>query len=786
MAKQNIISGGFYGKVGELIGQRWKNIRTVRAYVKPRNPRTEKQQANRKSFGSLVPLSQLAMQLNYHASYFASESNSEWGLRMSLASSLMKAGYELLNLLPIVPLNYNPSYVISEISAIDTTNKRKPIFYVNGTLPNVNRSLSVVVSLYNEKTEKYENFVFSTTLVSGTKPHFELEFTFDVEIDKMTRFIIVSNNDSEQSVPSELENVTIASKMLAYTPIEPITMEIKNYEQTKLKDSHINFDANVPSLANIGITDNQTLLATWAVSGSSNANCKFNIYDAEKEVPTVLSANTAIVALSYVDDTTISVELAIDGTLSKTQAFSEIESIAENALFIKPIDNTKPVLYVPQVTNATLNHETFVQPSAIVLNPTSYEKTSLGETKINFVASVEDLSKYEITSQETLLNAWSVAKATSGNGVFGVYDADQTSLVNKSGTVSITDLTYVSNTSIKVALSVAMSLSDLQSIAEISTIAANTLAIEANRIIYPNISVTAIADVDIPHETFTQPSAIKTLSNNYSTTSLQSTKIVFVATVQSLNAYGISSQATLNNAWNVAKATSGNGTFKVYEAGVSADKQVTAQVSLTSLDYLSDTTVRVTLNVNTSVNDIQALSGIVSLGDNVISIKANSVRYPNFGVSAITNATLNHETFTKPTEVVTSNHQYGTVSYGNSGINFTATVSSLAKYGVANTAQLKNLWNPSGTTTPSGTFSYYDEETEDSVMNTYAVSIIDLAYISDTQIRVYLEVDTELSESQYFTDIVSIANKALAISNSNIRYPNFAVSGISDVTLDVE
>ena len=37
MAKQNIISGGFYGKVGELIGQRWKNIRTVRAYTKPKS-----------------------------------------------------------------------------------------------------------------------------------------------------------------------------------------------------------------------------------------------------------------------------------------------------------------------------------------------------------------------------------------------------------------------------------------------------------------------------------------------------------------------------------------------------------------------------------------------------------------------------------------------------------------------------------------------------------------------------------------------------------------------------
>lgn len=786
MAKQNIISGGFYGKIGELVGQRWKNIRTVRAYVKPRNPRTEKQQANRKSFGSLVPLSQLAMQLNYHASYFTSESNSEWGLRMSLASSLMKAGYELLNLLPIVPLNYTPAYVISEITSIDTTNKRKPIFYVRGTLPSVNRSVSVVVSLYSEKTEKYENFVFSTTLENGANPHFALDFTFDVNIDKMSRFIIVSNNDEEQTVPTGQENVTIASKMLAYTPIEPITMEIQNYEQTKLKDNHITFNSVVSSLADIGITDNQTLLAVWATSGASHANCKYNIYDAEKQVPTVLSTDTAITAIEYVDDTTLKVTLTIDNTLAKTQAFSEIVNIAKESLFIKPIDNSKPVLYVPLVENATLSHETFTQPSPISLTPKSYEKTALGGTNIVFTADVDDLTQFGIVSQETLENAWKVAKSTSPSGVFGIYNADNPSIVNRTANVTISALTYVSNTSIKVTLSVSTTLSDLESIAEISTIAEYALNIAAERIIYPNIQISALSDVELAHETFTQPNPIKTLSNNYSKTALQSTKIVFVATVQSLNAYGISSQSTLANAWNVSKATSGNGVFKLYEAGVTTDKQITANVTLAALDYLSDTTLRVTINVETSVNDIQALSGIVSLGDNVISIKSNSVRYPNFGVSAISNATLSHETFTKPTEVVTSNHQYGTVSYGNSGINFAATVSSLAKYGVANTTQLKNLWNPSGTTTPSGTFSYYDEETEDSVMDTYTVSIIDLAYISDTQIRVYLEVDVELSESQYFTDIVSIANKALAISNSNIRYPNFAVSGISDVTLDVE
>lgn len=786
MAKQNIISGGFYGKVGELIGQRWKNIRTVRAYTKPRNPRTEKQQANRSSFGSLVPRAQLAMQLNYHAGYFTSESNSEWGMRMSLASSLLKAGYELLNLLPIIPLNYSPSYVISEITAIDTTNKRKPIFYVNGNLPTVNRSLSVVVSLYNETTEKYEDFVFSTTLINGASHYFELEFTFDVEINKLSRFIIVSNNDAEEPVSGELTNTTIASKMLAYSPIEPIVMEILNYEKTNLANPYITFNASVDSLAKLGITDNQTLLQVWATAGTSHANCKYGIYDAEKQVPTVLSANTTINALEYVSDTQIKVTLVIDTTLAKTQAFEEITSIAENALFIKPIDNSKPVLYVPTIINAALPHATFVQPSASILSQFSFEQTKLQSQNIVFESDIDDLSQYGITDNKTLVAAWNVSESTSANGTFGIYDADSKNLISRSANVKISSLDYVSNTKIKVTLQVTTLITDLEALAEITDIAAGALKIEASRIIYPNLEIGAMANISLNHEAFIQPTKIKTSGNNYNTTALQSTRIIFLATVRSLSQYGITSQATLNNAWSVAKATSASGSFKIYEAGAAADKTVSATTTLVNLEYVSDTSVRVTLNVATSVNDIQAISGIVSLADNAISIVANSVRYPDFGISAISNVALNHETFNKPSEVVTSNHQYDVTYLGNSSISFTATVASLSKYGVTSSATLKNLWNPANTTEPNGTFSVYDEETEDSDAVTHIVTIEDLAYISDTQIKVYLSVDVELTETQAINTIISIANKALAIANSNIRYPNFAIMGMTDIELDFE
>ena len=784
MAKQNIISGGFYGKVGELIGQRWKNIRTVRAYTKPKNPRTAKQQANRQSFGSLVPKAQLAMQLNYHAGYFSSESNSEWGLRMSLAASLLKAGYELLNLLPIIPLGYSPAYVISEITAIDLSNKRKPIFYVNGNLPNVDRSISVVISLLDEKTKKYEDFVFSTTLKSGTKHSFEIEFTFDVEINKMSRFIIVSNNDSEEKPSSADGNTTIASKMLAYSPVEPITMEIKVYEKTKLANPYITFDASVGSLAAIGITDNQTLLQVWSPTGTSNANIKYNIYDAENEVPAVLSANTTINKLKYVSDTTIRVTLEIDGSLAKTQAFEKIVLAPAESLFIKPVDNTKPLLYVPLIENQELPHEIFVQPSPIYLSPLTFNESKLKSNIVLFVSDVDDLASIGIINNETLANVWNVAKSTISSGNFKIYDADASGLIPKTANTKISSLEYVSNTQIKVSLNIDLALTDLQSIAEITNIKAGTMEIESSRIIYPNLRLNAIINQTVPYETFTQPAAIKTGTSNYTRTALNSKKIIFLSNVRSLTQYGITSQATLQNAWTVSKATSGNGTFSIYTAGAGADKTVTVKVTLDNLEYVSDTSVRVTLNVDYPVDDISAISGIQSIADNLINITANSVRYPNFGISAITSVSLPHETFTKPTTVVTSNHRYEVMDVDSIYIVFAATVPSLAKYGITNTATLKSVWNPANTSISKGSFGVFNTETEEIREETATTYIEDLAYISDTEIKVTIAAECSLDTGDVINTIVSIAHGALQITNPDIRKPNFEVQGMTDVELD--
>ncbi len=66
MAKQNFLAGGYIGKLGDTIGQRWKDKKIIRSYVKPRNPNTPAQQTARQQFALANKLAQQAMVINGH------------------------------------------------------------------------------------------------------------------------------------------------------------------------------------------------------------------------------------------------------------------------------------------------------------------------------------------------------------------------------------------------------------------------------------------------------------------------------------------------------------------------------------------------------------------------------------------------------------------------------------------------------------------------------------------------------------------------------------------------
>lgn len=175
MAIQNFLSGGYYGKLGDTVGQRWKNKRTVRAYVIPANPRTEKQQKNRGNFGICTAKSQIALQMNYNTTLFNSTSSSAWNERMSTARNLQKDGEQNLNLIPLYPFSYVPTYIITDIYNIK---KEDETFYtatVAGNLPSVDRSMSIIIQTQNVITsEIQEEFLFRADFIYDTTPYIKI------------------------------------------------------------------------------------------------------------------------------------------------------------------------------------------------------------------------------------------------------------------------------------------------------------------------------------------------------------------------------------------------------------------------------------------------------------------------------------------------------------------------------------------------------------------------------------------------------------------------------------
>lgn len=197
MAVQNFLSGGYYGKLGNTVGQRWKNKRTIRAYVIPANPRTEKQQKNRGNFGECTAKAQLALQMNYNTTLFNSTTASAWNMRMSTARQLQKDGKQGLDLIPLCPISFTPTYVITDVSNIKKIDDTYYTADVVGTLPSVQRSLSILVQKQNEQTsETLGEFLFRGDFMPGEPNTIKIYNNGISLTDAKIKIRIVSNDET--------------------------------------------------------------------------------------------------------------------------------------------------------------------------------------------------------------------------------------------------------------------------------------------------------------------------------------------------------------------------------------------------------------------------------------------------------------------------------------------------------------------------------------------------------------------------------------------------------------
>ena len=198
MAIQNFLSGGYYGKLGATVGQRWKNKRTIRTYVIPKNPRTPTQQANRGKFADAVTFAQMGLQMNYYCTLFEAPNFTKWNYRMKTARELKNAGVFNLDLIPLYPTSFTPPILLTTFTLSKIEGEKHISFSVPDLNLETDRVLSIMFALYN-KEDVFLGYKLYLGYYYASNPQ-----TVEVDVDDISEinehcFARIVSNDDENS-----------------------------------------------------------------------------------------------------------------------------------------------------------------------------------------------------------------------------------------------------------------------------------------------------------------------------------------------------------------------------------------------------------------------------------------------------------------------------------------------------------------------------------------------------------------------------------------------------------
>lgn len=249
MAKQNFLAGGFYGKLGAMVGQRWKNKRTIRTYVIPHNPNTPEQRKNRNGFAGAVQFAQMGMQMNYYCALFDNPNFTRWNYRMSVARNLKFAGMQDLNLIPLYPIDFTPPLVISQIKLQSVSGNRHVTFSVPDLTWAEDRVFSLMFALY-EDAETFLGYKLYLGYYYKDNPQ-----TLEVDVDDVAE---INENCYVRLVTND--DVDSTTDMIASAKLKV---------KTSGKDEH-EFDCNVSLIEKTTLGMTITFREPWLEGATTN------------------------------------------------------------------------------------------------------------------------------------------------------------------------------------------------------------------------------------------------------------------------------------------------------------------------------------------------------------------------------------------------------------------------------------------------------------------------------------------------------------------------------------
>lgn len=229
MAKQNFMAGGFYGKLGEVVGQRWKNKRTLRTYVIPRNPKTEAQMANRAKFAGIIPYAQLGMACNKGASAFLSNEITEWQGRVSAASYARDNGLTGLNLIPLYPPTFVAPHPVSDVKLAGIEKDEWEYFSMTGSLPTGIRKMTVVATGVKGAPSEDTVYIFYAEYEQTEEYNLRVSVPAELEIVVGTKMRVVTRDDVNSA------NDMIASSEMN---VKQFDITVKDFDTTITAITH--------------------------------------------------------------------------------------------------------------------------------------------------------------------------------------------------------------------------------------------------------------------------------------------------------------------------------------------------------------------------------------------------------------------------------------------------------------------------------------------------------------------------------------------------------------------
>lgn len=197
MAIQNFSGGGFYGRVGSVVGFRKYGKFVLREWVRGTNPQTPAQQAHRGAFGEFSKVASYSLNLNRRSGVFDYRSGNEYSLRVKAAAQLANAGADFLDAFPVFPFGYTPEYQSTKITLIGQTATAVQLNAI-GQLPPTARAVGAVVAFYNADSQEYDIEYTSGTLTpSDSGADIVLKNAWFGRWDTSTQIVLISQDDEK-------------------------------------------------------------------------------------------------------------------------------------------------------------------------------------------------------------------------------------------------------------------------------------------------------------------------------------------------------------------------------------------------------------------------------------------------------------------------------------------------------------------------------------------------------------------------------------------------------------